>query len=103
MKQTSGLQPIGDIRMDANQIVINPNDGYDLGLMSTAYPIKLHTDVTLDQFQNGEGYSGDGKILQANECKLGTVELNAQFLKKIGKPSKLVLCYDDGRLLLLPR
>ena len=94
MKRTSALSPVGDISMAQTRIAINPNDGYDLGLMSTAYPVKLHTAVSVEQFVEGAGYTGDGQLLLENTCRVGTVEMNLQVLKKLGRPKKLVLCYE---------
>ena len=100
MKCSGNLSPIGDVSIQVNRVVINPNDGYDLGLLSTSYPVKIHVGVSPGDFESGEGYKFDGSIEQANECKIGGIELNLGTLKQLGKPSSIKLYLDGNKLLL---
>lgn len=100
MKNTGALTTIGDASVPFNRIIVNPNDGYDLDLMSKEYLVKIHTKVSLDDFAAGEGMLFVGNIVLENWCKLGTVVLNRKTLNQIGQPPRVALFYDDGRLLI---
>ena len=100
MKNTGALSTISDMSVPYNKIAINPNDGYDLDLLSKDNLIKVHAGVSLDDFAAGEGLVFVGSIVLENSCKLGTVELNRKTLEQIGRPSKVALYYEDGRLLI---
>ena len=100
MKNTGALSTIADTSVPYNKIVINPNDGYDLDLLSKDYLIKAYAGVSLDDFATGEGMVFVGSVVLENSCKLGTVVLNRKTLEQIGRPSKVALYYEDGRLLI---
>ena len=102
MKKTSPLQVLGDFSMGEDTLVIHPNDGFDLDIMTTSQPVYIYNGATLDQFQKDEGDKLSGKILLKNECRLGTVEMSKKSWEKIGKPKKVILFIDEHKLLVMP-
>ena len=100
MRNTGALSTIGDTSVPFNRIVLNPNDGYDLDLLSRDFLIKIHAGVSLDDFVEGQGSLFEGNILLDNSCKLGTVELNRKTLDQIGRPPRVALYLEDGKLLI---
>lgn len=100
MKKTGALRPIGDMQMPFNKIVVNPNDGYELEVLTTETPVKIYAGVSVDEFKDGKGLLAQGQLAQENGCKLGTVEINAKTLKQIGTPGKVILCLEGSKLLI---
>ena len=99
MKNTGKLAVIGDYTMKEGIVNIHPNDGFDIGLMTTNYPAYIYADVPLADFQAGNGDRINGTICLKNECKMGTVEINLRFWERMGKPKEVQLYYDDSKLL----
>ena len=100
MKNTGILNVLGDFSMAEDTVVIHPNDGFDLGMMMTSYPIYLYRGATFDEFTRGNGDKLSGKILLKNECRLGTVEMSTKSWEKMGKPKKVQLFYEEPNLLI---
>jgi hypothetical protein len=101
VKKTGLLKVIGDVRMPFNRIVVNPNDGYDLDVLAKEVVVKIHAGVTIDGFSAGDGLFAEGHLVQDNDCKLGTVEINSKTLSQIGKPANVALMMSDNKLLIL--
>ncbi len=107
MKKTAPLSALGDYSFDEKIVNIHPNDGYDLGLMTASYVVKIFAGCSQEEFESGEGRHVFGTIFLKNECRLGTVEMSLRVLEKLGKPKQVVLSYatDDskyGKLLISP-
>lgn len=100
MKKTGMLTVLGQHSQNSSKIVIHPNDGFDLGLMSVKYPVKIFSNITLTEFQNNSKENIEGTIHLENYCRLGTIELATKYWNKIGNPQAVVLYYDEGRLLI---
>jgi hypothetical protein len=101
MKQTSTLEVITDM-FNPEKIVVHPNDGYDLKLYNLTYSIKIYSNCSVEDFSNGcENCSIiDGHIFLSNDMTPGKVKFNKKQWEKIGKPNKVVLYYEDGKLLI---
>ena len=111
MKSTASLLIISDYNMAQDIVVIHPNDGYDLGLISYSYPIKIFINTPMDDFKQENTMSKDnndyinyinGNIILKNECKANTVEISHKICQKIKNPKKLKLFYINNKLLLMP-
>jgi len=100
MKKTGRLTVLGQHAQNSAKIVIHPNDGFDLGLMSTNYPVKLFSNISLADFESNSKQHIDGNIYLENYCRAGTIELATKYWNKIGNPQVVILHYDDGRLLI---
>lgn len=81
-------------------LVIHPNDGFDLGLMSLDYDINIITDTSPSDFEAGEGNTTPGHIHLENNCRMGTIELGTKYWKALGSPEKIKLYYNEGKMLL---
>ena len=100
MKNTGKLAVMGDYTMKEGSVVIHPNDGFDLGLMTTDYPVYIYTNTSIDDFKAGNGNKIGGSISLKNECRVGTVEINLKVWENMGKPKYVMLCYEDSKLLI---
>lgn len=90
-KETSFLNVLADLSFPDKKIVINPNDGFDLGLMMTDATVEIYYDASP---ANWEGRTTDGvygNIYQKNECKLGSIELSSRALEKMDSPKRVRL------------
>ena len=86
-KQTGELKIMADRFLSENEVVINPNDGFDLGLMMTEASVELYFGDSSDQIQ--------GQLIQKNECKLGTVELGPKSIQKLEEISSVRLYLEE--------
>ncbi len=100
MKTTDDLTVLSDFSQKENIVVIHPNDGFDLGLMTTDYQVKIYANQTVKDFKSGSAEYLDGNILLENKCRLGTVELSKKLVEKVGEPKKVKLGFDNGKLLI---
>ncbi len=100
MKSTGELSVIGDFTMKEGVVNMNPNDGFDLGLMNTSYPVYLYLGITVEELHAGNKDRIQGTVNLKNECRPGTIEINLKSWEKIGKPKKVRLHYDDATLLV---
>ena len=97
-KQTTSLKVIGDVSIPVNRLVVNPNDGYDLGLLNSAHPVKLHGWTNAPNGTSNNGYLFDGQLVQQNDCHLGTVVMSMKLLSQLGKPKSVRLSIEANRL-----
>ncbi len=102
MKQSDPLAVMGDYSFDDKTINIHPNDGFDLGLMTTQHAVDICAGCSYDEFEAGTANATAGVIHLKNECRANTVELSLRTVERLGKPRKIVLVLQDGRLLLQP-
>lgn len=107
MKQTGELGVLGDYSFDEKTINMHPNDGYDLGLMTSSHVVRIFPGSSMEEFITGSAKSTFGTLYLNNDCKLGTVELSLRTVERLGKPKRVRLAYaeDDskyGKLLIEP-
>ncbi len=96
MKQTGALAVLGDYSFDEKTINIHPNDGYDIGLMTSSYVVKIYAGCTPEEFGAGSVAHTFGTIYLKNECRIGTVEMSLKTAEKLGKSRKARLVLADG-------
>jgi hypothetical protein len=99
MRSTNILEVITDIFLKQN-ILIHPNDGFDLGLMNTEYTVKVYANVTIEVFNQDDSVSTPGNLLLSNKCKFGTIKLCPKYWKKIGMPKNVKLFFSDNKVLI---
>ncbi len=102
MHRTEPLTVLGDYSSNEDAIVVHPNDGFDLKLMTTEHPVEIYAGCSLDEFLSGAAEGIAGVIHLRNECRANTVELSSRTVERLGKPRQIVLVMQDGRLLLQP-
>jgi hypothetical protein len=96
MKETGFLKVIADRSFNEKEVIINPNDGFDLGLMMTEATVVLYRGDSLDVLEDPNAETVYARIYQKNECKLGTVELGFRNVDKLGNPGQVRLHMVDG-------
>jgi len=90
IKQTVALQILTDQSFTKQYLVINPNDGFDLGLMMTEATVKL-----VFNFNHEETEPITAHVIQKNECRLGTLELGNRSASKLNGSTKVRLTLED--------
>ncbi|MFP4206033.1 MAG: hypothetical protein ACLFRR_07775 [Spirochaetaceae bacterium] len=98
MKSTGELSVLADYSFDEKTINIHPNDGYELGLMTTRAVVRIFAGCTMGEFLAGEGRHVFGNLNLRNETKVGTVELSLRTADRMGRPKRARLLHidDDG-------
>lgn len=83
-----------------DDIILHPNEGYDLGLMLPSTPVKIFSNSTIEVFNKAENGFMNGNVLLENKCTPLTIEIAKSFWKKIGSPDKVKLFYKDNKILV---
>lgn len=96
MEETEGLSVISDYSFDEKTLRIHPNDGYDLGLMTTEAVVRVFVGCTMEEFRSGSTNHVFGNLYLDNDTKAGTCELSLGTAQKMGKPKKVRLLFDDS-------
>ncbi|WP_455381736.1 hypothetical protein, partial [Salinispira pacifica] len=86
MKKTDDLSVRGTFSQTEDRVIIHPNDGYDLGLMTTDCPVHIFYGCSLDDFNAARVPSVSGSVQLKNECPMGTVELSLKAAERLGRP-----------------
>jgi hypothetical protein len=85
VKRTKALTVLCSARIPENRLNIHPNEGSDIGMMMTQHSA---------QTDGGEPI----EVCLLNDCPKESVEVSIRLWERLGKPPKLVLGYEDGRL-----
>lgn len=106
IRETGFLKVLADYSFSEKQIVINPNDGFDLGLLMTESTVLLYVGGSIDEVINGDTSPIHARLYQKNECRLGSVELSLKSVEKMGDPKRvrlhLILQEPYSKLLISP-
>jgi hypothetical protein len=97
IRETGFLNVRADLSFPEKKIVINPNDGFDLGLMMTDTTVSIRygqSPATISDDQ--EASSVYGNVYQRNECTLGTIEMSSRVVESLGSPKKVRLHLIEG-------
>lgn len=87
MKHSLPMKVSGSMQIPANRMNIHPNEGFDLGLMTTKYTLEMD-DL------------GSVEVFLLNECPKETLQLNYKTWEKLGKPGKVIMELEEGKLSL---
>jgi hypothetical protein len=102
LKTCGALKVMSDFTQKESTVIIHPNDGFDLGLMTVSYDVDIYYNISEEDLAAGKGTPLSGKIELKNECTNGTAILSMKSVEKMGKPKNVFLCYDSGKLLIRP-
>jgi hypothetical protein len=98
--KTSNVLDIETNLFVKNNIIIHPNEGYDLGLINHSTPVKIYANTSIDKFKIAEENISEGSVVLENSCKQGNVQLSKKFWNLIGKPQQVRLHYEDNKILI---
>jgi len=91
LRETGFLKVLADYSFSENKIVLNPNDGFDLGLMTSEVTLLLYAGGDIDTLQDDGSEAYHARLYQKNECRLGTIEISLKTAEKLGNPKLLRL------------
>jgi hypothetical protein len=89
MKSTSPLQALCSASLPEHRLNIHPNEGADIGMMMTHYSARTVGGL-------------DVEIHLLNDCPKESVEISQRMWEKLGKPARVKLGYEDGKLSIDP-
>lgn len=96
MNSTAPLSVLGDSSMDEKTINIHPNDGFDLGLMTTEHVVRIYVGDSADPASIPDAGFVYGKIHLRNEVRNGYLELCVKSAERLGGARKAVVRYERG-------
>lgn len=83
-----------------DELILHPNEGYDIGLMNTKTQVKIFANVPVEIFNVGDREFINGRIVLSNSCKHKEININHKYWKKIGSPHKVRVFFDDNKILI---
>ncbi|HKJ84442.1 MAG TPA: hypothetical protein VKA06_00120 [Spirochaetia bacterium] len=96
MSSTSPLTVLGDFSMDEKTINMHPNDGFDLGLMTTEHVVRIHVGEETESGDLPDDAFTYGKLHLKNEVRNGYLELGLKSAEKLGAVKKAIVHYEKG-------
>lgn len=96
MNSTAPLTVLGDFSMDEKTVNIHPNDGFDLGLMTTEHVVRIHVGETSTPQDLPESEFVYGKVFLKNEVTNGHVEVGLKASEKLDGAKKAIVHYEKG-------
>ena len=101
MKKTGTLKVSVSTAVDRAHLVMHPNEGFDLGLMRVAHPVRLCRDLPLEDYlKGGEGEVDLVDLDLKNECPKDTILIGTVLHRLLGHPEKAVVLFDGHRMYL---
>src|SRR6056297_704772 len=85
MRETGFLKVMADFSFPEKQVIINPNDGFDLGIMMTEATVLLYVGESIDDLLRDDRTPIYARLYQKNECRLGFVEMSLKSVEKMGE------------------
>lgn len=101
MKFTESLKVYEDPALPVEAIQIHPNDGFDLGLVSYSYKMKVFANCSADEFNKETAAFIEGEVRQENKCRVGTVIMNPSYSSRLGNPETIRMVSTGEKILIL--
>ncbi len=98
--KTSNVLNIETSLFIKDEIVINPNEGYDLGLLNQTTPVKIFANTSIDIFNTAKEFYTEGTVVLKNSCKQGNIQVSKKYWVFLGKPGKIRLFYNENKILI---
>ena len=95
MQESSALKVVADVLADDGTLVMNPNDGFDLGLMNTRQEALMVFSPDADTVDTADAIRKDGLVELANDRGLGTCLLSARIHRQLGSPASVRVYRDN--------
>jgi hypothetical protein len=96
VKCTDALSILGEHSMDERTVHLHPNDGFDLGLMSTEYVVRLYVGKDAQSDSIPEERFIYGKLHLKNNVRHGVVELGLRAADRLGQTERARVYYEPG-------
>jgi hypothetical protein len=88
IRHTRGLDVYVDPVLPIGEIVIHPNDGFDLGLINTRHAVSICLQKPV---LGGMPAAVPGAILLKNSCRSGTLHVSPKQWELMGKEKSVTL------------
>ncbi len=86
---------LADQSFTEKELVINPNDGFDLGLMMTETTVELLFASVPDRDEDQHSPPLTARLFQKNDCKPGTIELSIKSTRKLNGKMNVRLSLEE--------
>ena len=91
LRETGYLKVLADYSFSEKTVILNPNDGFELGLMTTETTVLLFPGGSIDDLHSENGDAYHARLYQKNECRLGTIEMSLKTAERLGGPKRVRL------------
>jgi hypothetical protein len=100
IKHTQGLHVFVDNALTIGELVIHPNDGFDLGLITTQHPVSIYNDPPSEPAPRPRQA---GKIYLRNSCRSGTLQVSKKQWELMGREKSVTLFIKTDKLFIVSR
>lgn len=98
IKHTRGLSVYVDNALAIGELVIHPNDGFDLGLINPQYPMAICNQTSTPGVNSS---AHQGRILLKNSCRSGTIQVSQKQWELMGKEKSVTLLLKTNTVFIL--
>lgn len=99
MKRTVTLKVLLTKDLEKDHLALHPNEGFDLGLMRVAHPLRLCLNLGLQEYlEGGEGQAVSVSVDLLNNCPRETLLVGDGLHHLLGELSRAVVLSDGERL-----
>jgi hypothetical protein len=98
IKHTRGLSVYVDNALAIGELVIHPNDGFDLGLINPQYPMAICNQTSTPGVNSS---AHQGRILLKNSCRSGTIQVSQKQWELMGKEKSVTLLLKTDTVFIL--
>jgi hypothetical protein len=85
MSKTGTLKVCGSTALREGTIHMNPNDGFDLGLMTTMYEVDLVIGADIDPSEGSHAQAAEATLHLKNEITNGEIHVSVQDSKRLAE------------------
>lgn len=101
MKKTTLMKVIYSQAVPRGQLIMHPNEGFDLGLVTLRHSLTWCTNLKAEEFLQGQsGTASPVQIELLNECPKNSIQINASVWERLGMPDQAVVFSDGERIFL---
>ncbi len=98
IKHTRDLSVYVDNALAIGELVIHPNDGFDLGLINPRYPMAICNQISTPGVNSS---AHQGNILLKNSCRSGTIQVSQKQWELLGKEKTVTLLLKTDTIFIL--
>ena len=98
LKHTQDLNVYIDNGLSTGEFVMHPNDGFDLGLVTTQYQVSFYHDPPT--MPSAKPLLA-GTILLRNTCRSGTLEVSKKQWEMLGREKSVTLFIKTDKIFIV--
>lgn len=101
MKKTSVLELVYSHHISKDLLIMHPNIGFELGLLTKTHAVLWCTGVDTQEFLQGKSAPGEPiQVDLRNECPPSQLQMNERYSRILGDKTKAVIFFDGQQVFI---